>query len=235
MQPTFEILHMPPKSTNSVLLTLGSDAVIFDAWGRAEDWENMLAQRKLNLRAIYATHGHGDHISAAPALAEKFNIPWYLNARDEEMVPEMNGLLNHYGLQPISKNYRRPANLSAGEIEILPGIRASVIETPGHSKGGVAFYFESAAVADFIVPGSGFGRSAPETVPLQSAPVLIIGDTLFQEEIGAYHFHGGNLRDLRASISKIYDMNLPDDTVVIHGHGMETTIAWLKENNKYFR
>ena len=70
MEPQFEVLHMPPENTNSLLVTVGKEAVIFDAWGNAVDWEKLLESRGLRLRAIYSTHGHGDHISAAPFLAE---------------------------------------------------------------------------------------------------------------------------------------------------------------------
>ena len=75
----FEVLHMPPMNTNSVLVTMGVDAVIFDAWGRAADWQSLLQQRNLNLRAIYATHVHPDHISAAPALAREMDVDWFLH------------------------------------------------------------------------------------------------------------------------------------------------------------
>ena len=59
----FEVLHLPPENTISMLVSVERDAVIFDAWGRASDWENVLSERGLNLRAIYATHGHPDHIA----------------------------------------------------------------------------------------------------------------------------------------------------------------------------
>ena len=72
----FEVLHMPPLNTNSVLVSCGNDAVIFDPWGKAKDWERVLIERGVRLHAIYVTHGHPDHISAAPALARAFNVDW---------------------------------------------------------------------------------------------------------------------------------------------------------------
>ena len=62
----FELIQMPPQNTQSVIVRSGVVCVIFDPWGRAEDWENVLKERGLTLRAIYVTHGHPDHISAAP-------------------------------------------------------------------------------------------------------------------------------------------------------------------------
>ena len=82
----FEVLHLPPMNTNSLVVSCGTDAVIFDAWGKASDWEKVLIERGLKLRAIYATHGHPDHISAAPSLARAFNVDWYLNANDNYLI-----------------------------------------------------------------------------------------------------------------------------------------------------
>ncbi|MDR2413302.1 MAG: MBL fold metallo-hydrolase [Rickettsiales bacterium] len=210
MNPKFELLQMNPKNTKSVLVSASGEAVVFDAWGLAGDWEELLADRGLNLRAIYSTHGHGDHISAAPALAQKLDIPWHLNYRDIDYVLSGNGLLEYFGLPQIPADCKQPVDLRAGEIEILPGIRAQVIETPGHSEGGLVFY-------------------------LPALNLLIIGDTLFQETVGRYDLPGGDLQKLRQSIAKLYNMNFPDDATVIHGHGMDTTIGWLKKNNKFFK
>jgi glyoxylase-like metal-dependent hydrolase (beta-lactamase superfamily II) len=205
---------MPPENTNSILVSNGADCVIFDAWGRVCDWENLLANRGLKLTAIYSTHGHSDHISAAPGLAQMLNIPWYLNHRDlnvdgVDFVLWGNGLLKYLQVPEIPDDYKRPLDLAAGRREVLPGAMAEITNSPGHSAGGMAFYFPDQRV-------------------------LIIGDTLFQDCVGRYDLPGANKDELFKSIARIYDMNLPDDTKVFHGHGMETTIGWLKENNRYF-
>ncbi len=206
---------MQPKFTNSILVSFGNECVIFDAWGLARDWEKVLENSKLKLRAIYSTHGHADHISAAPELAEKFDVSWYLNHKDldvdgTDFVLWGNGLLEHFGMPIIPVNYKKPIDLKPGRHEILPGLFADVIETPGHSAGGVIFHF-------------------PEQ------KLLIAGDTLFQEGIGRYDLLGADLKDLLDSVSKIYNMNLPDDTVILHGHGEDITIGIQKHQNPYFK
>ena len=208
----FEVLHMPPMNTNSVLVTMGQDTVIFDAWGRAADWQNLLQQRNLNLRAIYATHGHPDHVSAASALAREMDVDWFLNSNDNFYVGNAwaNSFLDMFGLPHIPNDYKQPRDLSGVKIEILPGVEMRVIASPGHTPGGVMFYF-------------------PEY------KILLIGDTLFQDNVGRYDMTGGNGADLFKSIHNLYDMNLDDDVFVVHGHGMETTIGWLKQNNPYFK
>lgn len=208
--PTFEVLHMPPENTNSVLVVSGGDAVIFDAWGNAVDWERLLETRGLRLRAIYSTHGHGDHISAAPALAEKYDVPWYLNSDDNDLISWSNKLLDYFGLPQIQDTYRRPTDIESGTIEILPNVIVDVIESPGHTAGGVMYYFPD------------FG-------------ILITGDTLFRDGFGRYDMVGGDANALWQSISKLYEMNLPDETYVVHGHGVDSTIEILKRENPYFK
>lgn len=208
--PNFEILHMPPENTNSVLVTRGNDAVIFDAWGRVADWEKLLTARGLRLRAIYSTHGHGDHIAAAPMLAEKYNIPWFLNSEDDVLISWSNNLLKYFGLPEIENNYRRPTDLESGTLEILPGVFADVIESPGHTPGGVMYYFPD------------FG-------------ILLTGDTLFRDSCGRYDLPGGDANALMQSVSKLYEMNLPNETYVVHGHGVDSTISQLKSENPYFK
>ena len=208
--PNFEILHMPPENTNSVLVTRGNDAVIFDAWGRVADWEKLLTARGLRLRAIYSTHGHGDHISAAPILAEKYNIPWFLNSEDDVLISWSNNLLKYFGLPEIENDYRRPTDLESGTIEILSGVFADVIESPGHTPGGVMYYFPD------------FG-------------ILLTGDTLFRDSCGRYDLPGGDANALMQSVSKLYEMNLPNETYVVHGHGVDSTISQLKSENPYFK
>ena len=206
----FEILQMPPKNTDSLLVSVGTDAVIFDPWGKASDWEKVLLDRGLKLRAIYATHGHPDHISAAPSLARAFNIDWFLNANDNYLIGWGNELLDMFGIPHIHDNYKKPLNLSAGTIEILPGIQMEIMESPGHTPGGLMFYFPK-------------------------YKILMVGDTLFQESYGNTSFPGGDEEQIHQSIHNLYDMDLDDETYVVHGHGMDTTIEWLKKHNPYFK
>lgn len=210
IEPKFEVLHMPPENTNSVLVSVGGDAVIFDAWGNAIDWEKLLETRGLRLRAIYSTHGHGDHISAAPTLAEKYDVPWYMNSEDNVLIGWSNGLLKYFGLPLIEGNYRQPTDIEAGVIEVLPGIDVEIIETPGHTPGGVAYYFPD------------FG-------------IFLTGDTLFRDGIGRYDLPGGDVNALLQSVAKLYEMNFPDETFVVHGHGIDSTIGVLKKENSYFK
>lgn len=205
----FEVLHLPPTNTNSLLVSVGTDAVIFDAWGRASDWEQVLQERGLKLRAIYSTHGHPDHISAAPTLARDLDVDWFLNSKDNFLIGWGNGLLDMFGIPHIQTDYKRPLDLSVGTIEILPDIQMEIMESPGHTPGGLMFYFPK-------------------------YKILMAGDTLFAESYGRCDFPGGDEKQIFESIRNLYEKNLSDDTYVVHGHGMDTTIEWLKKHNQFF-
>lgn len=206
----FELVQMPPQNTQSVVVSDAGKCVIFDPWGRAQDWEKFLDARGLDLCAIYLTHGHPDHIAAAPALAAKFNVPWFLHSGDFRLVGWGNDLLEYFGLPPITIKDVRPTALELARTEILPNIYMDIIELPGHTPGGVAYHFPD-------------------------EKIMIIGDTLFQESVGRYDLPGGDKNMLLKSIANVYDMDLPNDTEIIHGHGMATTIDWLKKNNPFFK
>ena len=205
----FEVLHLPPMNTNSLLVSVGTDAVIFDAWGKASDWEKVLLERGLNLRAIYSTHGHPDHISAAPSLAKAFNVDWFLNADDNYLIGWGNEILDMFGIPHIHNDYKRPLNLSTGVVEILPDVKMEIFASPGHTPGGLMFYFPK-------------------------YKILMTGDTLFADSFGRYDFPGGNAEQLQQSIRNLYNKNLDDGTYVVHGHNHDTTIGWLKQHNRFF-
>ncbi len=211
MPNKFEILRMPPENTNSVLISSGSAAVIFDPWGRADDWGRILSARGLNLRAMYATHAHPDHISAAVELSQKYNIPLHVAAADNELIKWGGEVLDFFGLPRVCAHCVRTTNLATGR-HILPvgNIKMSVIAAPGHTPGGRMFYFPA-------------------------EKILLTGDTLFRDGFGRYDFPGGDQAALFQSISNLYNLNLPDDTYVVHGHGPDSTIKILRETNPYFK
>ena len=197
-------MHMQPEFTNSVLVSHGRDCIIFDAWGRAEDWRRVLESRNLQLRAIYATHGHGDHISATPELARMYNVPWYMNLRDLPLVLWSNQILDYWGLPRISDDFVQPQDLCADKTKILGDTDMEIIPAPGHSAGGVMFYF-------------------PEH------KILLSGDTIFHDGVGRTDLPGGNADELRETIADLVARNLPNDTHIIHGHGDDSMWGELRQ------
>lgn len=209
-QNKFEILRMPPENTNSVLVSHGGDCVVFDPWGRADDWNRVLDARNLRLCGIYATHGHPDHISAAPDLAAKYNVPFFISPLDNSLIGWGNELLDFFGIPHICPHCANPAPIAPGRHMLMDKIPMDVISVPGHTPGGLCFYFPD-------------------------EKILLTGDTIFRDGFGRYDFPGGDQRALFESIKRLHDMNLPDDTYVVHGHGPDSTVEILKKENIYFK
>ena len=199
----FEVIKMAPEFTNSVLVSDGARCVIFDAWGRADAWENLLARREITPVAIYATHGHADHISAAPDLAARYNIPWFLNSADVPLILWGNQILDFWELPRIADDFVRPHDLRPGRVKILDDIEMEIIASPGHSLGGVMFYF-------------------PEY------KILLTGDTIFRDGVGRTDLPGGDEKVLRQSIANLVARHLPDDTYIVHGHGPDSMMCDIK-------
>ena len=104
-----------------------------------------------------------------------------------------------------------------GGLEGLGGLGGlEIIETPGHTSGGVCYYFR---------PDSALSPLSP--------PLLLSGDTLFAGSIGRTDLPGGSMATLMDSLAKL--TVLPDDTLVIPGHGPHPTIAAEKRGNPFLQ
>lgn len=204
----FDIVQNSPNNTNSVVLDDGENCIIFDAWGKINGWIEYLDKRKLNLLSIYSTHGHPDHINCAPFLSEKFNIPWFLNYSDSDLILWGREVLDYFGLERIKEDYKKPLNIDFDKKEIFD-LSMDIIKTPGHTKGSVCFYFKD-------------------------LKLLIVGDLIFKEGYGRYDLPSGDKNILKESIKKLYEMNFDDNTFVVPGHGEITSIKQLKEENIFF-
>lgn len=147
---------------------------------------------------ILLTHAHVDHISAVGEIAAKLNAKVLLDNADHGMYSSPDNHLMPF--VPAAKNLPVPVTeISNPDFEI--------IKTPGHSPGGVCFYFKN-------------------------IPALFSGDTLFAQSIGRTDLPGGNMSDLLKSI-KDKLMLLPENLKVYPGHGPTTTIGDEKRNNPY--
>ncbi len=179
-------------------------ALIFDPGGEGEKVIQFLTDENIIPIGIVLTHGHGDHIGGAQALVDKYGIPIYIHEDDVEMLssPTLN-LSIHMGVQKTLDGDL--VVVKDGDKIKLDSTDFTVLETPGHTPGGVSYY------ADGIV---------------------VVGDTLFQSSIGRTDFPKGSYEQLLKSITtKLY--TLPGDTIVLPGHGPSTTIVQEMNTNPY--
>ena len=190
-------------------------ALVFDPADHGEKIEAALEQHGLHTAAILLTHGHFDHISGCEEL--KTAADAFAKERGTEQVKIYAGEAEKKFLldtkNNLSKAMGRPVTVMAdvylkdGEELDLDGIRIRVLATPGHTAGGVSYYF----------PEGG---------------LLICGDTLFQESVGRTDFPTGSMSELVRSVKeKLF--TLPEETVVYPGHGDSTTIGHEKKYNPF--
>lgn len=199
-----------PVSTNCYFLINEElrEAVIVDPGDQAQRIQAYLAKEELRPVAILLTHGHFDHMMAAEALGDVYQIPVY--AAEKEKTLLNNSALN-LAKGFIRADYTMDADIycKEGDELSLAGCIIKVFETPGHTPGGCCYY-------------------------IPSENILFSGDTLFYRSIGRTDFPGGSFAELRKSIKeKLYV--LPENTSCYCGHGEVTRIGEEKEHNPYVR
>jgi hydroxyacylglutathione hydrolase len=181
------------------------EAIVFDPADDAVKIEQYLKANDLVCKGILLTHGHFDHILAVKDLVSATHAPVYAHEAEAGLLKDAN--VN------ASSHIRRECTLvpdvllKDNQILRLAGFVIKVIHTPGHTAGGVCYYFSGHMV-------------------------LFSGDTLFREDIGRSDLPTGNGRQLVESIQNKL-MFLEDQVAVYPGHGASTTIGYERDNNIY--
>ncbi|WP_296334188.1 MBL fold metallo-hydrolase [Veillonella sp. LMAG:2] len=180
--------------------------LVVDPGGEGERLVALLKEKGLQPEAVILTHGHGDHIGGVQAVVDAFKVPVYINKGDEEFLTNSNLNLSGAIGQPV-KVTGDIHFIKEDDVIHLGEYSFKIIETPGHTPGGVCFYGEG---------------------------MVLAGDSLFLESIGRTDFPGSSYEDLIDSVRhKLF--TLPEETVVYPGHGPETTIGHEKTYNPFVR
>ncbi|MFR6010757.1 MAG: MBL fold metallo-hydrolase [Coprococcus sp.] len=182
------------------------EALLVDPADNALRISNVIVENGCTLKAILLTHGHFDHIMALNDLKKRYNVPVYAHEEEEDVLKQSS--LNLSG--SIGQIYTTQADVYVkdGEHLKLAGLDVIVLYTPGHTKGGVCYYF-------------------PEE------KVLMSGDTLFHCSIGRTDFPTGSMSQLVRSVKEQLFV-LPDDVQVYPGHDSVTSIGYEKQYNPFF-
>src|ERR1700722_4913584 len=184
------------------------EAIVIDPGDNIDCILMILARHSLKVKAIVITHAHIDHIGGAAKLKAAPGAPVYMNARDQELY---DGLDVQASWLQMKTPERTSIDTEArdGDTLTLGDSVFHVLETPGHTQGSISLW-----------------------IPAENK--LIAGDTLFRDSIGRTDLPGGDGRQILRSIHDKL-LPLPEETIVIPGHGANTTIGREKKLNPFLQ
>jgi glyoxylase-like metal-dependent hydrolase (beta-lactamase superfamily II) len=197
----------------------GEECVIIDPGQDAGPGiEEILARHRLRPVAVLLTHGHIDHIWSVVPVCGANNVPACIHPADRALLSDpARGLPPGAGEQLLGGlTFTEPddiVELTDGARLPLAGLEFLVDQAPGHTPGSVTFR----------LPAAG---------PAAGEPVLFSGDLLFAGSIGRTDLPGGDYPAILDSLARVC-LPLPDETMVLSGHGPATTIGAERASNPF--
>lgn len=190
-----------------ILASEGKGCAIVDPGAQPEKIAGLVEKEGLTPRYILLTHGHYDHIGGVKKLTERFpEARLLIGEKDHEMLldPEMSFAAHSF--HPEDCVIENAETVSDGQELPLDELTVRVMETPGHTKGGVVYLCRD---------------------------VMLAGDTLFYGSVGRTDFYGGDYAALLNSLRRL--AALDGNYHVYPGHGDPTTLEFERRNNPYVR
>jgi len=204
------VLPSGPIQTIGYLLTepKTGEAVLVDApggiWNKIKP---LLAAEGCKLTELWLTHGHWDHMQDGADVKQQTGCLVKAHRADQAMIETPEIMEGFMGQKLGLKGVKVDAWLEPGQKLTALGRAFEVRHVPGHCPGNVLFYQAESRVA-------------------------LVGDALFNSGVGRWDLPGGSFEVLEKSIrEQIY--SLPDDTIVLPGHGERTSVGVEKETNPY--
>lgn len=173
-----DVLELGPMANCTYLVSQGADALLIDPAWDMNFIEHTLSQKGLNLKAVFFTHGHFDHVKDAAPLLEKHQLKAYLQRQDASLSELPKHLLH---------TYEGAQHFQVGEMDV------EVIPTPGHTAGGVCLKIGNALfTGDTLFPGACGRVDLPSSDPRQMRKSLLTLSRLPEDtQIYAGHSYGG--------------------------------------------
>jgi hydroxyacylglutathione hydrolase len=205
-----EILSVGPLQCNCSVIgdETTHEAMVIDPGDNIDDVLAIIRKHQLQVKQIVITHAHIDHVGGAAKLRAATGAPVLLNQNDQALLKMLDMQAAWCGMAPPGK-VEIDQSIGAADTVHAGSLAADVIHTPGHTEGSVCLYF-----------------------PAEKK--LIAGDTLFAGSIGRTDLPGGSMEKIISSLHEKV-LALPDETVVVPGHGPLTTIGEERESNPFLQ
>jgi len=182
------------------------EAMVIDPGDEIDHILRVIRQHGLTVKQVVITHAHIDHVGGAMKLKQATGAPILLNQNDYALLKMLDVQAAWIGMHsPGAVSIDN--SIGAGDKVAAGEIVADVLHTPGHTEGSICLYFEAERK-------------------------LIAGDTLFAGSIGRTDLPGGSYKKIMESLQGPV-LALPDDTIVVPGHGPLTTIGEERESNPF--
>jgi hydroxyacylglutathione hydrolase len=220
----------------------GAECVIIDPGQDAEGGiSDLLAEHRLKPAAVLLTHGHIDHVWSVAPVCDAKGIPAYIHPDDRALLSDpAKGFPLGTGQQLFGGlEFTEPDDvkeLADGMTLSLVGLEIVVNHAPGHTEGSVTFRLP------LDPPITAHGKSKTGTAETADSSgrtgraggggILFSGDLLFAGSIGRTDLPGGDYPTILRSLARVC-LTLPDETVVLSGHGPQTTIGTERRTNPF--
>lgn len=184
-----------------------NEAVIIDAGGNTDELLDTIDDQDWELKEVWLTHAHVDHVAGLNELKDARDVPILLHKAELPVYSAavQQGMMFGFQIQPLPTVEKY---VEEGDVVNVGNLSARVMFLPGHSPGHVAYYFEE--------QGLFFG-----------------GDVVFAGSVGRVDLPGCDAQAMRRSLQRVKE--LPEDTIILPGHGPKTTLGQELKANPFLQ